>query len=184
VCLGKTTTPKGRTLAGAVVTNERSRTIQWHGLTFRVAARTPLTTPQAYPKKARRNRPMPPALVDLDGLADELSTSKRSLQMFWTELPHIRIPSSEGTDGRGALFSVDDVKEYLVMNHGVNYVGQQVQDEERLEIPSDSSRRRPTSRKQRPVQDKEGSKGVGKRRGKKVAVILRDDDPHNLRYTG
>ncbi|MBI9078340.1 MAG: hypothetical protein JEY79_01210 [Pseudodesulfovibrio sp.] len=44
----KTTAPKGRTLAGAVVTNERGRTT-WHGLTFRVAARTTPTSRKTMP---------------------------------------------------------------------------------------------------------------------------------------
>ncbi len=101
---------------------------------------------------------MAPAFFDLEGLAAELCISKNSLQRFWRELPYIRIPSSEGDDGRGARFIVEDVVEYLVLNHSKNYVGHR-----------------------RPEEDERGASKQRKRRKSRGSGKWDADDPHGLK---
>ncbi|OEU66210.1 MAG: hypothetical protein BA863_09210 [Desulfovibrio sp. S3730MH75] len=126
------------------------------------------------------------ALVDLDGLAEAISTSKSSLQRFWTILPHIRIPSSEGKDGKGVLFSIEDVKEFLINNHGINYVGQQVQNQSGNQVPSDTTFKGTKDRVQIRLQNKKRSKGVAGSGGKKTGATrgTSQQDPHGLRVVG
>ena len=97
-----------------------------------------------------------PVLVDLDGLAAAISISKRTLQNFYRELPHIRIPSSQGDDGRGVVFCVEDVKRYLINNYGINYG--------HTALPDTMS---------------SGTK-VKKEKTKPI-IRRKDDDPHGLR---
>lgn len=125
-----------------------------------------------------------PVLVDLEGLADALSISKRSLQEFYEELPHVRMPYSQGDDGRGVRFSVEDVKAYLIGNHGINYGRQQVQDENRYPVSSTPVCEGAAGSVQIGVQDQKGRKKVaGKGRG---AMAIRRVEPNRngLRRAG
>jgi len=124
-------------------------------------------------------------LVDMTQLSEQISVSHRVLSDIWKDLPHIIMPGTKGTDGRSARFSVEDVVEYLRINHGVNYGDQIIQDEKRRPVSGGVVPAREKGSKQSRVRNQKGRKKVDTgRRAQTGKVRQASDDPHGLRIVG
>jgi len=119
-------------------------------------------------------QPPKPCIVDIDGLAEILQSSKWTLRKVWRSYPHFFV--GQGQDLRAARFDVNDVLAYL-KERGAHDGSLEGRKEELLDRQISVSKETVQARG---FQNQKGRGFVGSRQTSRGDRSRRKGDPYNL----